>query len=197
MQDCLQPWSGRSVFFCAMFVFLCPPALHAEEPFDYYQNSWNVIGLKDYIDGTRITPDNQLQLAGGGKAALSIGVENTPLSRKQTKTLLDGWMPIVLLSAQDGAVQYDFTLWATPLPTVKDWQKAFDWPTEGENYLNWIAVKATNTGKQQADAKVTVNWSRASAPKWSFNTGRLLPANRANGACGFPLRQSPMKGAGE
>ena len=55
-------------------------------------------------------------------------------------------MPIVLLSADEGPVRYEFTLWATPLPTVKDWQKAFDWPTEGENFLNWIRVKATNTG---------------------------------------------------
>ena len=46
------------------------------------------------------------------------------MSRKQTKTLLKGWMPIILLSANDGAVRYDFTLWATPLPTVKDWKKA-------------------------------------------------------------------------
>ena len=62
-------------------------------------------------------------------------------------------MPIILFSAQDGAVRYDFTLWATPLPTVKDWKKAYDWPTEGENYLNWIAVKATNTGADRAEAK--------------------------------------------
>ncbi|NQT03927.1 MAG: hypothetical protein HQ580_18015 [Planctomycetes bacterium] len=36
----------------------CP--LRADEPFDYFHNSWTVIGLKDYAHGTRITPDNQL-----------------------------------------------------------------------------------------------------------------------------------------
>jgi hypothetical protein len=62
-------------------------------------------------------------------------------------------MPIILLTAQDGAVRYEFTLWATPLPTVKDWRKAFDWPTEGENFLDWITVKVTNTGSDRAEAR--------------------------------------------
>ena len=140
----------------ATVVAVCSPSLRAEEPFDYFQNSWNVIGLKDYIDGTRITPTNELLLAGGDKAQLRFGKELTPSSRRQTKTLLQGWMPIILLSAHDGAVRYDFTLWATPLPTVKDWKKAYDWPTEGENYLNWITVKATNTGADRAEAKFAV-----------------------------------------
>ena len=45
----------------------CQSAVLADEPFDYFQNSWNVIGLKDYNDGTRVTPDNELILAGGDK----------------------------------------------------------------------------------------------------------------------------------
>lgn len=34
----------------------------ADEPFDYFINSWTVIGLKDYSFGTRITPDNKLMI---------------------------------------------------------------------------------------------------------------------------------------
>ena len=49
-----------------------------------------------------------------------------------------------MIEAGDGPVWYEFKLWATPLPTVKDWKKAYDWPAEGENFLNWIQVKATN-----------------------------------------------------
>ena len=41
--------------------------LRADEPFDYFQNSWTVIGLKDYADGTRITPDNQLVIHDSSK----------------------------------------------------------------------------------------------------------------------------------
>ena len=38
------------------------------ESFDYFRNSWNVVGLKDYNFGTRITPENELLLAGGASA---------------------------------------------------------------------------------------------------------------------------------
>ena len=158
-----------------MAVFFNVSSLRAEEPFDYFQNSWNVIGLKDYNDGTRITPNNELLLADGDKAQLLFGKKLTPLSRKQTKTLFKGWMPIVLLSANDGAVRYDFTLWATPLPTVKDWQKAYDWPTEGENYLNWITVKATNTGAAQAEAKFSFEQTGKSRSEGYARSWTLAP----------------------
>ena len=36
---------------------------------------------------------------------------------------------------------------------MKDWPKAFAWPTEGENFLNWIAVRVVNTGKTHARRK--------------------------------------------
>jgi hypothetical protein len=130
--------------------------LRAEEPFDYFVNSWNVIGLKDYARGTRVTPDNRLLLDGDRAVQLLVGKDAKPLSRDQTKTLQDGWLPIILLGTTDGAVRYEFALWATPMPDVKDWQKAFDWPTEGENFLNWIHVTATNTGPTPAEAKLVV-----------------------------------------
>ena len=135
----------------------------AEEPFDYFYNNWNVIGLKDYQRGTRVTPDNQLQLEGKSMVGIRVGEALSPLSRRHGKTVQDGWLPIILISAKEGPVRYDITLWATPLPTVKDWQKAFDWPTEGENYLNWIRVKATNTGDTQAEAKVKIESARSDA----------------------------------
>ena len=133
---------------------LVPAAwLAADEPFDYFRNSWNVIGLKDYAQGTRLTPDNRLLLAAGREVQIRFGRNLQPLSRQQVKTLLDGWLPVILLTAHDGDVRYDFRLWATPLPTVSDWQKAFDWPSETENYLNWIVATVTNGGTQAADAK--------------------------------------------
>jgi hypothetical protein len=142
-----------SVSVVAVTVSVGASSLRADEPFDYFVNSWNVIGLKDYKDGSQITPSNELLLSGGDKLQLRFGTLLTPLSSKQIKTLREGWMPVMLLTARDGAVRYDFTLWATPLPTVKDWRKAFDWPTEGENFLNWVTVKVTNTGSDRAEAK--------------------------------------------
>ena len=49
----------------ALTALLLTSRLPAQEPFDYFQNSWNIIGLKDYDRGTRITPDNRLILSDG------------------------------------------------------------------------------------------------------------------------------------
>lgn len=132
---------------------LCSAPLVAGEPFDYFVNSWATVGLKDYKSGTRITPQNELLLAGGAKLILRTGAEPKPLSRAQTKTLLDGWLPVVLLEARDGDNVYKLKIWATPLPTVKDWKAAFHWPTEGENYLNWVSVEARNRGAASTRAR--------------------------------------------
>jgi hypothetical protein len=139
------------------------PAAGADA-FDYFQNSWSVIGLKDYDHGTRLTPQNELLLGDKSKVRLRFGESLARLSRQQTKRLLDGWLPVVLLSAEEKGVRYDFTLWATPLPSVNDWQKAFDWPTEGENFLNWILIRAHNTGSTTAKARVTVERIGAAGP---------------------------------
>ena len=145
------------VLVVAVLTFALPVRSgHTEEPFDYFRNSWNVVGLSDYEDGARLTPDNRMLLADGGQVRLQFGRDLTSLDRRQTKTALEGWLPVILLSAEDGPIRYDFTFWATPLPTVKDWQKAFDWPTEGENFLNWIKVEVVNTGSQQAEAKLGI-----------------------------------------
>jgi hypothetical protein len=142
----------------------------AAEPFDYFANSWSVIGLKDYQDATRLTPQNELLLANQTKARLVVGPARTPLSRKQTKTLLDGWLPVVLLQTEEAGTRYEFTLWATPLPTVRDWRAAFDWPTEGENFMNWIAVKARNLSGTATTASVRlerVGTNAATLAAWS------------------------------
>jgi hypothetical protein len=156
-------------------------------PFDYFRNSWNVIGLKDYRDGTRVTPANELLLAQGVKVRLSCGPQLTPLSRQQTKTLLEGWLPIILLSAEEAGVRYEFTLWATPLPSATNWAAAFDWPTEGENYLNWIKVKAVNTSARPAEARVQadrVGAAPAVLAKWSVT---LPPGQSAEAVIRIPF----------
>jgi len=169
------------------WAMLSGPDVLAGEPFDYFRNSWNVIGLKDYAGGARVTPDNELLLANGARARIRFGLKETPLGRQQTKIAMEGWMPVMLLSAVDGPVRYEFTLWAAPLPSVKDWRATFDWPTEGENFLNWVLVKATNTGPAQAPARVKIEqWgkdrSAVDTLSWS-----LAPGASATGAVRIPF----------
>jgi len=159
-----------------------------EAPFDYFQNSWSVIGLKDYNRGTRITPDNELLLADKAILRIACGPKFTPLSCKQTKTLLDGWLPVVLLATEEDGVRYEFTLWATPLPTVKNWRAAFDWPTEGESYLNWIRVKATNLGAAPAEARVQFALRATNATAVSTWSAPLRPGRSAKTCFRIPFR---------
>jgi hypothetical protein len=159
--------------------------------FDYFRNSWNVIGLKDYLRGTRVTPRNELLLSDGRMAQIRVGSKLMPLSRQQVKRLQDGWLPIILLRADDGPVRYDIKLWATPLPTVKDWRKAFDWPTEGENYLNWIAVHATNTGSQAAEGRLDVAVGKPPTAATATHHWPLAPGRSADAVVRIPFQ--PVK----
>ena len=167
----------------------CGGDLRAEDGFDYFRNSWNVIGLKDYPGGTRVTPDNTLLLSGGATLEIRFGAAQTPLGRKPVKTLLDGWMPIVLLAAKDGAVRYDFQLWATPLRTAKDWQKAFDWPTEGDNFVNWIQVTARTPARRPAEASVAFHLQGKTNVRTAKLARQLAPERKVGFVCQCPLRR--------
>jgi hypothetical protein len=136
------------------------------EPFDYFANNWNVVGLKDYERGARVTPDNQILLAGLENAVqVHFGHDLAPLSRRHGKLAHEGWMPIIEIAADDGPIRYEFTYWSTPLPTVKDWKKAFDWPTEGENFLVWVGYKAVNRSSRPAAAKIAIGLNPKAAPR--------------------------------
>jgi len=171
----------RGLLACVVLALAGP--LGADEPFDYFRNSWSVIGLKDYAYATRITPQNELLVRDADfndvTVRIRFGRHLTPLGRMHRKRLMAGWLPVILIVAEEESVHYEFTLWATPLPGVKDWQKAFGQPIEGENFLNWIRAKATNTGDRTAQA--TLNVASSSSPgsrsydfAWSLSPGESV-----------------------
>lgn len=160
----------------------------AEDPalsFDYFVNNWNVIGLKDYRRGARVTPDNRILLDGKAVVQVRFGRNLTPLTRRQGKLAHEGWMPIMEIVASDGPVHYEFTYWATPLPTAKDWRAAFDWPTEGENFLVWIRYKATNTSDGPAEAKIEIRQSGNATPGNRVVAQELAPGGAVEGAARY------------
>ena len=174
------------------------------EEFDYFVNNWNVVGLKDYRHGSRITPNNEIVLSGKTAVQIRFGSNRRPLSRAHGKLAMHGWMPIMLVTADDGPIRYVVTFWATPLPDAKDWQKAFDWPIEGENYLNWIQVKAVNTsdvpveaiveiapsgemkipGTPEAQAQVKTDKTHRRSYKWSW---KLRPQGSREATARYPF----------
>jgi len=153
------------LFFSAVF---SSESMNATDLFDYFANSWSMIGLRDYQDATRITPENKLVVS-DGEVEIRIGEQHRPLSRKQTKRLLGGWLPVILLEAREGSVSYQFKIWATPLPTVRDWEKAFNWPTEGDNYLNWVWIEVANEGSEPEKAHVGIEGDGRDSLDQSFS----------------------------
>ncbi|MDD4268633.1 MAG: hypothetical protein PHO07_03085 [Pirellulales bacterium] len=166
---------------------LVAAAAAAEEPFNYFRNDWNVVGLKDYQDGTRITPENRLLLAGKRELEIRVGRNLVPLGKKHPKTLLEGWMPIVLLSVEDGPVRYEVRIWASPLPSVRDWRAAFDWPTEGENYLNFVHVSASNRGDQASEAAFEIFLDRPEPKAIRTQRWNLAPGESAAASAWIPF----------
>ena len=152
------------VLTCLLAIFgqdapVAGPGTPAAGPFDYFRNNWTVVGLPDYARGTRITPDDQLLLDGLGRVTIEFGDPPAALSRRQAKTLLEGWLPIVRIEAAAGDIRYEFLIWASPLPDAPDIEAAFAGPAQGENYANWILVRALNAGKTAAKASARIrNW---------------------------------------
>lgn len=143
--------------FNLLFITIIDTRAQTQSTFDYFDNNWNVAGLKDYPRGARISPANTVFLdESNGSVEIRFGQNLNLLSRKQGKLALDGWMPVILASTEETGIKYEFTIWATPLPDVKDWQKAFDWPTEGENFTVWIRYKLINASAVPARAKLHI-----------------------------------------
>ncbi|HUT01096.1 MAG TPA: hypothetical protein VM031_01475, partial [Phycisphaerae bacterium] len=132
---------------------------NAETPFEYFANPWTVIGLKDYTDGTRITPNGELVLAGGLLCRPLIGKAMVPLNRRVTKVLRKGALPIVRFDfLVNGTVRY--TIEALACPLEGPWQARYDRPGEG-NFLNLVRVTFTNRKDAPAEAAFGLEWRRA------------------------------------
>ncbi|MFN0169610.1 MAG: hypothetical protein ACKV22_24575 [Bryobacteraceae bacterium] len=163
-----------------------------DSEFDYFVNNWNVIGLPDYMYGGRITPNNDLYLAGGTAVRIRVGRNLTPLSRASGKRALNGWMPVLQVTANEGPVRYEITYWATPLPDSRDWQRAFRWPVDGENFLCWITVEATNSSTEPVEARAGV---RPDASGYTLKPAQFMTAKKATREYKFSWRLAPGESA--
>ena len=174
--------------FSLLVCSILPARSQNTSTFDYFANNWNVAGLKDYPRGARIKPDNTIMLdEADGIVEIRYGEQLVPLSRKQGKLAYDGWMPIMLIQADDNAIRYEFTIWATPMPDVKDWKKAFDWPTEGENFTVWIRYKATNISTSTAKAMLKIGVIPEKTTGTHFVDKLLEPGQSVEQAARYPF----------
>lgn len=147
-----------------------------------------MVGLKDYPRGAQVTPENAIMLDEKyGTLEICYGQELTKLSRKQDKLALNGWLPVMVIRADDNAVRYEFTYWATPMSDVKDWKKAFDESTEGENFLVWVKYRVSNGSNHPSKGQVEIRKTSDSTYVNKLYIGELAPGASVEGAACYPF----------
>jgi hypothetical protein len=169
--------------------------LHAEpqqtsRAYEYFANSWALVGLKDYRDGTRIAPDGTLVLSGGAKCGFLVGESYAALPATVAKTLakdtvkvsglfypkthaatFDIALPIVQIApeSKDG-LTYDLVVFASPMNPAD--KSAWDHPLATENYLNHVCIRVQSKLPDAAEAHIGITLSRPfSSPQAVEPTG--------------------------
>ncbi len=84
-----------------------------DEPFCYFSQPTDVIGVMDGKEGTLITPEGYL-CTGFGELMFFTGNPLTPVQQR-VKTLLSGYLPVVQYQFERESVRYQFTLFAATL----------------------------------------------------------------------------------
>lgn len=105
-----------------------------EQPFSYPAYPTGEIGLRGAPQATEITPEGYLY-TGYGELMFLLGDPPHP-ARQRIRTLDEGYLPIVEYTLQDGAVQYQLTLFTAALGP------------DDSTGVNVILVQATNNGGQ-------------------------------------------------
>ena len=160
---------------CALLLLLyngagCAEVRDLSGEFDYFANSWGVVGLKDYPDACRLTPDGCLRLADGVQARWLLGEEQTPLPGGVHREL-PGGLPLpesrVLC---DGVLEYRLRAFAVPLAG-----HPWDYLERGSDDGNFAVVAwahATNVSAEPQRPHVALRLEREGQP---------LPVTAADG----------------
>jgi hypothetical protein len=149
------------------------PAIDAgNEPFSYYSQPTDEIGVMDAPSGTLISPEGFLY-TGFGELMFFTGNPAVPVSQR-VKTLLRGYLPIVQYAVQRDGVRYEFecfaaTLDGTPSGTQVDFIRVRIRNTMQESRMAWIS-----SGIRYAGTVNSINGeasNRFSRPRTSSKPG--------------------------
>ncbi|MGQ9592069.1 MAG: hypothetical protein ACUVYA_17445, partial [Planctomycetota bacterium] len=160
----------------------------AAAPFEYFANSFSVVGLKDHPSGTRISPRGDLVLGGGRVLRPLAGRSLAPLRAGTPATLRAGWLPIVEREfVLDGAVRAKIEAFACPASGDPG---GFERPAS-DDFLNLLRVSLRGEAGGQAEGIAALELepraliearSARGGKQLLFAAGALLGAARASGS---------------
>jgi len=130
--------------------------------FDYFANSWGLIGLKDYPSGCRITPDWHLQLADGIEAEWLLGESGQSLPRGVRRTSEFGGPLVCSYLLVDRSIDCWLRAWAMPLPG-RPWDYRNRGADEG-NFLLVATARLRNRSRRPRPARIAMRLLRQGAP---------------------------------
>src|SRR5262245_30760567 len=123
------------LFTGALAAQMVDPAIDAPaQPFSYAAASTDVIGIRDSLGGTEITPEGYLY-TGFGELMFLTGYPAVGVAQR-IRTLEKGYLPIIHYEYKDGPVVFRVTAFSSALRS----------DTEGQFPVNFIRVVARNTG---------------------------------------------------
>jgi hypothetical protein len=156
---------------------------NVSDPFDYFSNSWAVVGLKDYPEATRISPRGEFLLGANNVCQVLVGEGLAPLDNRVKKTLEKGYLPVVRYDfVLNGAVEYEIEALACPMPSLG--QSGYDWPLT-PNFLTLVRVLLRNRTDAPQAAAFGLGWktpapvAAGSLPGenvWAISAGDFLMA---------------------
>ena len=118
------------------------------QPFSYFSQSTDVVGVMNAPSATEITPEGYLY-TGYGELMFFTGPERTPISAR-IRTLEHGYLPVVSYDVANHGVNYHFTVLAAQIPQAQTDENA----ATGQ-IANFVRVTMTNSEAKPRAAFLT------------------------------------------
>ncbi len=129
-----------------------------DEPFSYFSQPTDEIGVMDAPEATEITPEGYLY-TGFGELMFFTGPEDTPVNVR-IKTLEKGYLPIIHYAWKQNGIAYQFTMFAATMDG-----------TPGDTLVDFVRVTMRNENDQPTRAELAVGMRYQASSNTSIGTG--------------------------
>jgi hypothetical protein len=137
------------------------PGLYEGQPeFEYFANPWSLIGLPDYTNGTRVTPEGHLLLGGGVRLEFLFGPDLARVERPVRMTWLADGAALAYTVVDAQGARYTVKAFAAPLRSGPGERGDWLWPDSTENFVNWVEVTAQAPRGHTTLARAAVRFVR-------------------------------------